>query len=420
MPITRREFIKKSAATVTIGALLPRLWMVEGRAQSTPNPNRRILVILQCNGGNDGLNTVIPFTNARYHTLRPTLAIKDTELKDSAGRSTIISNDFGLHPSLGGIKELYDAGRVAIVLGAGYPDPNQSHFTSMDIWHTANVEDGRGKGWLGKYADIAFGDSDGLNALSATFTLPKSFTAERAIIPSIPQQRFATYDIELDPAFPSDRDNRFNLLFANQSRSFPQHPLLNDIAKNGFGAIEKVGKIKQAREAYTSPIVYPTENSFAQGLKVLAQVATTATESVLLYTSFGDFDNHARQADTHAEQLRQFSEGVKLFYDDMAAHGLADNLVMMQWSEFGRRPFENGSRGTDHGAASMMFLIGNPIHGGLYGEHPSLAEEDISEEGNLKHTVDFRSVYATLLDRWLNVDSQEILGEQFENIGFLG
>lgn len=417
MPITRREFIKKSAATVTVGALMPRLWLTEGRAQSS---TRRIFVVAQCNGGNDGLNTVIPFTNSRYHALRPTLAFKQNQLDGTAGRSTIISNDLALHPSLRNIKDLYDAGRVAVIQGVGYPDPNQSHFTSMDIWHTANVKDGRGKGWLGKYADIAFGDSEGLNALSATFSLPKSLTSNRAVIPSIPQQRFATYDIGVDPLFPLERERRVNLLLANQNRNFPGHEFLNTIAKNGFGAIEKVAKIKNARDSYTSSIIYPDANPFAQGLKVLAQIATTATESVLLYASFGDFDNHARQADTHAEMLGQFSEGIKLFYDDMTAHGLADNVVIMQWSEFGRRPFENGSRGTDHGAASMMFLIGNPIQGGIYGEHPSLAEEDISDEGNLKHTVDFRSVYATLLDRWMGVDSTEILGSQFENIGFLG
>lgn len=417
MPLTRREFIKKSAATITVGALLPRFG-IRGLAQT--NPNRHIFVVLQCNGGNDGLNTVIPFTNPRYQALRPTLAFKEGDLKDSQQRSTIISNDFALHPSLGGIKELYDAGRVAVVLGVGYPDPNQSHFTSMDIWHTGNLDEGRGKGWLGKYADIAFGNANGLTALSSTFSLPKSLTANQAVIPSIPFQRFSTYDIEVDPAFAAERESRVNLLMANQSRNFPQSEALSAVARNGFGAIEKVSKIKTARESYSSQVVYPEDNQFAQGLKVLAQVATTASESVLLYASIGDFDHHAQQANAHAGVLGQFSEGVKLFYEDIAAHGLADNLVMMQWSEFGRRPFENGSRGTDHGAASMMFLIGNPVRGGIYGEHPSLEEADIDDEGNLKHTVDFRAVYATVLDRWLTVDSRQILGEQFENIGFFG
>lgn len=416
MPITRREFIKRSAAAVTVGALLPRLWLIEGRAQSISN---RKIVVIQCTGGNDGLNTVIPFTNPRYQTLRPTLGFKEPDLKDNQQRSTIISNDFALHPSLGSIKQLYDAGRVAVVLGVGYPEPNQSHFTSMDIWHTANLDNGRGNGWLGKYADVAFGDGNGLNAISATFNLPKSLSADQAIIPNIPFQRFDSYDIELDPMFASDRDNRFNLLLANQSRNFPQHAFLDAVAKNGFGAIEKVGKIKNSRDTYTSPVVYPENNSFAQGLKVLAKVMTTAPESNLFYATIGDFDHHAQQANTHANILAQFDEGIRLFYDDLSAHGLADDVLMLQWSEFGRRPFENGSRGTDHGAASMMFLIGNPVRGGLYGEQPSLAEEDIDDEGNLKFTVDFRSVYATVLDHWLGVDSLQILGEQFENVGFL-
>ncbi|HEY7544745.1 MAG TPA: DUF1501 domain-containing protein [Blastocatellia bacterium] len=415
MPVTRREFIKRSMGAVSVAALMPGLSLT-GRAQGA---DRRIFVVIQCIGGNDGLNTVVPYANPRYRTLRPTLGLKETDLKDDRNRPTMISNDFALHPSLGEIKDFYDAGRVAILLGVGYPKPNQSHFDSMDIWHTANVENGRGTGWLGRYADLALADETGLVALSSTFTLPRTLRAARAVIPSISLGAFPTYDISTDPNFASERDARVGLLMAANSRQFPESSFIGEVARNGSGALEKVEKIKAANTNYTSTVAYPENNVLAAGLKMVARVATTATESMLFYVTIADFDHHARQADTHAALLRQFSLAVKAFYDDMQQHALADKVLLMQWSEFGRRPNENGSEGTDHGAASMMFVIGDPVAGGLYGEHPSLEAMDIDEAGNLKFTVDFRAVYATVLDRWLGVDHREVLDSKFENIGFL-
>ncbi|MEW6211196.1 MAG: DUF1501 domain-containing protein [Acidobacteriota bacterium] len=416
MAVTRREFIKRTVGAVSVTALMPTLALT-GRAQSADG--RRIFVVIQCLGGNDGLNTVIPYTNARYHTLRPTLGFEEADLKDSRNRPTIISSEFGLHPSLGEIKDFYDAGRVAIILGIGYPEPNQSHFDSMDIWHTANVKDGRGKGWLGRYADIALADDEGLVALSSTFTLPKSLQSNRAVIPSISIGAFPTYDISTDPNFAAERDARVNLLMAGNSRQFPDASFISEVARNGEGALGKVAKIKSAQNDYQSSVTYPANNQLAEGLKIVARVATTSAESMLFYVTLADFDHHARQADAHTALLRQFSEAVKAFYDDMEQHSLADKLLVMQWSEFGRRPFENGSAGTDHGAASMMFVLGNPVAGGIYGEQPSLEAMDIDEVGNLKFTVDFRAVYATILDRWLGVEHREVLGDEFENIGFL-
>jgi uncharacterized protein (DUF1501 family) len=415
MSVTRREFIKRSLGAVSVTALMPGLALT-GRAQSA---GRRILVVIQCLGGNDGLNTVIPYTNPRYYALRPTLAFKEADLKDSRNRPTIISGEFALHPSLGEIKDFYDAGRAAIILGVGYPEPNQSHFDSMDIWHTAKVENGKGNGWLGRYADLALADNEGLVALSSTFTLPRSLQSDRAVIPSISIGSFPTYDISTDPNFPAEHNARANLLAAGNSRQFPDASFIGEVARNGAGALEKVEKIKRAQTDYRSSIDYPANNQLADGLKIVARVATTASESMLFYVTLADFDHHARQANLHATLLKQFSEAVKAFYDDMEQHALSDNLMMMQWSEFGRRPFENRSAGTDHGAASMMFVIGNPVVGGLYGEHPSLAASDIDEVGNLKYTVDFRAVYATILDSWLGVEHREVLGDEFENLGFL-
>jgi uncharacterized protein (DUF1501 family) len=170
---------------------------------------------------------------------------------------------------------------------------------------------------------------------------------------------------------------------------------------------------------YRSPVVYP-QNPFAANLQLLVKIIAEVPEVSLLYVTFFDFDHHSEQADQHRNVLTLFSEGVRAFYDDLGAHGLADNVVILQWSEFGRRPNENGSKGTDHGAASSIFVIGNAVRGGLYGQQPSLAATDLDEVGNMKFTVDFRSVYATVLDKWLGGDSQAVLGSRFENLGFLG
>ena len=185
MPVTRRQFIKRGAGMVTVGMVIPRFWLSDARAEKVEFTPHRKLVVIQLAGGNDGFNTVVPYTDARYYSLRPTLAFRDVELETQTGVSTVISNQFGLHPAMAEIKQLYDAGRVAVVLGVGYPNPNLSHFLSMDIWHTADVN-GSGRGWLGKYADLALIGQPSLTAASiGSLDLPKSFGADRFVVPNI-------------------------------------------------------------------------------------------------------------------------------------------------------------------------------------------------------------------------------------------
>lgn len=416
---TRRQFIKRSAGMVTMSLVMPKMLMGGVRSQAlAADPNRKILLVIQFLGGNDGLNTVIPYTDARYHSLRPTLSFRESALKDAQGRSMIISNEFGLHPSLSKVKDLYDQNKVAIVLGVGYPKPSGSHFTSSDIWHTANL-DARGQGWLGKYADMAlFGHGD-LPLVSGTFISAKSISANKVVPVNLTSFSVPNYAFQTDPQFTAGRAGQIALLNANNSRSFPEGSFLNTIGKVGVSALRDADQIKLAVDNYRSPVVYP-QNPFAANLQLLVKIIAEVPEVSLVYVTFFDFDHHAEQADQHRNVLTLFSEGVRAFYDDLAAHGLADNVVMLQWSEFGRRPNENGSRGTDHGAASSLFVIGNAVRGGLYGQQPSLAVTDLDEVGNMKFTVDFRSVYATVLDKWLGGDSQAVLGSRFENLGFLG
>jgi len=427
--VSRRQFIKQAAGSATIGLLAPRL--LAGSAQASElqaSAGRRIFVVIQLEGGNDGLNTVIPYTDTRYYAARPTLAFKESELVDSTGASTIISNEFGLHPSMGAIKSLYDQGRVAIVNGVGYPNPSLSHFLSMDIWHTANLSGLGSEGWLGKYADSALAGIAGLPAVSVGGLLPKSFLSQKVVIPSI--ITFQLYDFLTDPVYPGDAANQFGTFERDAGAGSGSSGLGSAIDATAINAVEGALKVKTQVAGYSSSVQYPPNNPLAAALQMLAQILTTISESTLVYCALGSFDHHSSQIDhvdgkpdrlsgLHAQLLSWFSDAINAFYDDMAAHGLADSTLIMQWSEFGRRVEENTSFGTDHGTAAPLFVIGNPVKGGIFGSQPSINTIDLDSAGNMKFAVDFRSVYSTVLDRWLGVDSGPILGQRFEDIGFL-
>jgi uncharacterized protein (DUF1501 family) len=408
---------------------MPSLLLKEARGQSPDTQNRRKLVIIQLAGGNDGFNTVIPYSDSRYLALRPTIAFQGADLQPASGASMILSNDFGLHPAMTEIKNLWDQNKVAITLGAGYPNANLSHFLSMDIWHTADTTGLSGKGWLGKYADIALLGKPGLPAASIGGESPKTFYANQLVIPNI--INFDFYNFLTDPAYPGDSRNQINTFSAAASRVLPGDKFIGAINNTAFESVASAQKVQTAIAGYQSSVNYNPQNPLAVALKMLAQIITTMPEANLLYVQMGGFDNHAFQiesnngrvnkfAGTHFVLLKWFSEAVKSFYDDLVEHQMADDVLMMQWSEFGRRPGENASFGTDHGSVTPMFLIGNPVRGGFYGEQPSLAVTDLDNAGNPKFTVDFRAVYATILNRWLGTEARAVLGAQYEDVGFLG
>ncbi|MFL6276675.1 MAG: DUF1501 domain-containing protein [Blastocatellia bacterium] len=432
MPISRRQFIKRSAAAVTVGVVVPQWLAGTARGQHAELTGNRRFVIIQLAGGNDGLNTVVPYTDARYSALRPMLAWKEAELKTAAGASTIISDRFGLHPALSEIKSLYDANRVAIVTGVGYPEATLSHFLSMDIWHTADLSGLASRGWLGRFADLALVGKSNLSALSiGSLDTPKTFYAAHFVTPNI--LNLDLYQFIADGAYPGDYNNQLNAFNLAATRSFAADTLMGAINKTAFESVSGAQLVQQAARTYQSSVVYPTDNPLAVGLKLAAQLMTTVPEAAILYVRLDGFDHHADQVahrngqvdklagagTNHFNLMRWFSQAVKLFYDDLTEHGLTDNTVIMQWSEFGRRPGENASFGTDHGSSAPLFVIGNPVRGGVYGEQPSLAATALDMAGNPGFTVDFRAVYATLLDRWLGVNPVEVLGASYENIGFL-
>ncbi|HKV41424.1 MAG TPA: DUF1501 domain-containing protein [Blastocatellia bacterium] len=426
MAINRRQFIKRSLGAVSVGLVLPRLFLEDARAGQIPaaGSSRKIFVVIQLAGGNDGLNTIVPYSDSNYHNLRPRIGFQDSELA-----STMIDGQFAFHPSMTSLKTLYDAGRVAIVLGVGYPNPLLSHFTSMDVWHTASPTGGQAEGWLGKYADVALASSSSFNAASVGSVLPKTFFSDKVVIPNI--STFANYQFLTDSKYPGDKNNQTATFNTDFSRTFPLGSFAQELTSTGSDAVAGASLIQSSITSYSSSVTYPN-SPIASGLKMLAQIITTVPTADLLYAEMGGFDNHSSQIGTnanpddrlsgdHATLLQQFSDGVKAFYDDLTAHSLADDVVIMTWSEFGRRVNDNASNGTDHGTASPLFVIGNPVAGGaFYGTQPSLAPTSLDSAGNMKFTVDFRSVYATILDKWLGADSASVLGQPFPDLGFLG
>jgi len=444
MAINRRQFIKRSAGAVSVSLIMPRFWMggVARGQEVAADPNRKIFVVIQLGGGCDGLNTVVPYTDSRYLTLRPTIGFRDTELKDETGATTILgSTSFGFNPAMGELKSLYDAGKVGVVLGVSYPNPNLSHFFATDIWSTANTT-GAGNGWLGRFADQKLIGKSGLSAVSiGNGGLPKALYADKVVIPSISPaggaDPFINYAFQTDNRFTGDKNNQINTFKSTSSRSFPTGSFAAALAEAGFGAEEGAAQLRAAVQNYVAGATYPTNNTpsatavnFASALKMVAQIITTIPDANLMYVQLNGFDHHSQEIGTaadgfrdktkgqHATLLKALSLGVKTFYDDLVAHGIADNVVMMAWTEFGRRPNENASVGTDHGTVEPILVVGNSIHGGIFGEQPSLS--DLDSAGNLKVKVDFRSVYATVIDKWLGGDSQSVLGARYDDVGFLG
>lgn len=368
----------------------------------------RVLVIVQLNGGNDGLNTVVPFRSDRYYQLRPNIALAQNSLLSLGSNA-----DVGLHPSLAAVRTLYDEGQAAILQSVGYPAPNQSHFRSTDIWVTAsdsNVVENTG--WVGRHLDATHPDyqtqpSDFPLAVQIGLSAPLLFQGpEGGMGMSITSvdlyERLAAtgtaYDVEGLPATAFGDEMRFVRSVAND-------------------AFRYAGAIYEASQNGRNTVDYPAGNRLATNLAVVAQLIKGRLGARIYHVSLGGFDTHANQLTAHANLLRFLAEGVKAFLDDLGTQ--RDDVLVMTFSEFGRRVYENGSAGTDHGTAAPLFLFGGDVEGGLYGPVPDL--ENLTS-GNLRHGIDFRQAYATVLQDWFGLDAasvEGVLGGSFETLGFV-
>lgn len=416
--LNRREFLKRGVTFVSL-SLMSRYMMMQvtpgrdtvfGQA-STLSGNSNLLIIIQLNGGNDGLNTVIPYGDGLYYDARPKLAVPEKDV-------LALNGQLGLHPKLTNFKKLYDAGKLAIVQGVGYPNANRSHFRSTDIWMTANPDTIEKTGWLGRYLDESIARFHGTKLPAANIggTLPLTLVGEKVVVPSIAS--LESYQFLTDARYPQERERRLRLFQTANGQPF-ENIYLDYVAQTGIGAQQSADELQTAVKKYSSKVEYPND-PFAQSLRLIAQIIAGGIGTQILYVTIGGFDTHAEQNTArinHPVLLETIDQGLNAFYQDVTQLGAAENILMMTFSEFGRRVRENGSLGTDHGTAAPLFVLGSRVKPGLHGEHPSLKKLD--DNGDLIYTVDFRSVYATILEDWLGADSQAILGKRFEKLGVI-
>jgi uncharacterized protein (DUF1501 family) len=410
LPLTRREFIQRSAGGgigfLAFSGFAPAFLTRSAMAQ-TPSPerDRSILVIIQLAGGNDGLNTVVPFSDDRYYNLRPTLGLRDGLLN--------LNDNLALHPACKELYSLYDEGQLSIVQNVGYPNPNRSHFRSTEIWETgSDSETFKREGWLGRYLDNTCAGSPEADkiredpaAVHVGDMIPQSFLSAQshALFGMKARGRFDRSDDPADLAYE-------RLLQADHiegNASYLQQTMMNTLVTE-----RRVEKIIGQYKALSS---YPG-NSLAQSLKRVAALIHADLETRVYFVSQGGYDTHANQLTNHERLLTELSAAMSAFQKDLQAHKKDEQVLTMTFSEFGRRPAENGSAGTDHGTAAPLFVMGSKVNGGLLGQPPDLG---ITAKEDLRYSTDFRGIYSSVLDRWLEADSSKILGETFEHVPFV-
>lgn len=427
---SRRQFLRAtvgSTAVLALGSRAPAflLHAAQEAAGATTGPaanDEAVLVVVQLSGGNDGLNTIVPYTDAAYKKARPTLAV-------SANDVLKINDRLGFHPSLRGFADLLESQRLAIIQGVGYPEPNRSHFESMDIWHTCQPKTKqRTDGWLGRaldgaarrdkdrQADSAAQDPAGPSAASDLPAVhlgaqkqPLALAARNVRVPSISSlERFRL-----------QAGNSELLKAAAKELASTERPgdndLLGFVQSSTSAALAASERIELASRQYKTDVTYP-ETGLAGKLRLIAQLIDAGMKTRIYYVELDGFDTHSQQAGAHAALLREWSGAVAAFIQDVVAHGHGERVMVVGFSEFGRRVAENASQGTDHGAAAPMFLAGVRVKGGVHGEMPSLADLD---DGDQKHHTDFRRVYATLLENWLHWPSAPALGDRYDSLDLI-
>jgi uncharacterized protein (DUF1501 family) len=430
---TRRDFLR----TTLLGGALT--WTVPGFVAQTfsalhasadgaltqvaTGKDSPILVLIQLAGGNDGLNAVVPYTNDYYYKARPTIAIPGDKILK-------MSDTLGLNPVMTGFKDLFDAGHLSIVNGVGYPNPNRSHFRSTEIWQTASDEDKYlTDGWLGRYFDNACAGCDPTVGVSIGPRLPQAFSSHHPTGISLENPNSYRFmgagpndDEELayrsmysanpeDATAAANTGGSISMVSGTVTLQNGQSAL-DFLERTSMDAQVSSDKIRAIVGKTPSNGTYP-KSALANNLQLVARLIAGGLPTRVFYVSQGGYDTHTGQLGAQDNRLKELSEATKAFTDDLTALGLFDRVMIMTFSEFGRRVTENGSRGTDHGAAAPMFLIGPRMKSGLLGAEPSLAPGDL-QDGDIRYNTDFRSVYAGILQNWLNTPSVPILGRQYD------
>ncbi|HLG73177.1 MAG TPA: DUF1501 domain-containing protein [Chloroflexota bacterium] len=366
-------------------------------------PQPRSLVVIQLAGGNDGLATVLPYADGALKDNRSTLTFADDQLLK-------LDDKAALHPNLKGLKSLWDAKKLAIVQGVGYPDPIRSHFASMDIWASGTPGKPSQTGWLGRYLDAAKLPADNpFNAASVGPQLPLTLKTQNTAVASL--QDTNTFQLRTDPRHPQDHQDVMAAFERIYSRGPGGQPYYDLVDKFEGITVSAASALKDVSGKYTPANPYPT-SALGKALQTVAQVMSGGFGTRIYYVQTGGYDTHANEKAGHDRLMTDLGNAIAAFHQDISAHGWGQNVAIMTWSEFGRRVKENGSGGTDHGTAAPMFVAGDGVNGGLVGDQPSLTKLD--QNGDLVFGIDFRSVYNTILTKWLGLDGQEVLGSKFE------
>ncbi|HIM91470.1 MAG: DUF1501 domain-containing protein [SAR202 cluster bacterium] len=364
---------------------------------------KKNLVVIQLTGGNDTLNTVIPYNDGLYYDNRRTVAYKPESVLP-------ISDELAFNPKMGSMKRLWDDGKMALINGIGYPSPNRSHFRSMDIWHTAEPDDIGKEGWLGRTARVLDPNAENvLTAVNFGRGLPRALGVKGVPVASV--GNLETYGL-----FPDLQDDMMRKIaldaFAKMyGGARGQDAVMDFLGQTGSDALKGADILRTAPGLYSSNVEYAA-NPIADSLKSVAQVMFANLGTRIYYTIQGGYDTHSGEMATHAQLWDHLSGAVGDFWDDLVEHDRQDDTLIFIFSEFGRRIKDNGS-GTDHGSGGSAFLVGGQVIGGMYGEYPSL-EPEKQLEGDLQFNNDFRRTYATILDRWLHVGSEDIINGSFE------
>ena len=408
---SRRDFLRTGLFGIGVGAALPFVFQHSALAMSAASffggseaHPERILIVLELSGANDGLNTVVPYRNDVYYKARPTLAIKPAQ-------TLKLNDELGLHASMRGFKSLWDDGKLAIVPGCGYPNPNRSHFSSMEYWHTAVPYGAESNGWVGRFADAAWpqGEPNRIVNVAARQSLAVQSSHHAPVVFADPERFVRAGDPSQEAVYKGILDRKSEQ--SNQTLAF-----LQGIART---AADSSVKVREAVKSYRTPISYGSESSVATlstDLKKVAALINAGFPTRVYYVSIGGFDTHANQAGTQQQLLMYVADAIEGFLKDMKRLNRASDVALMIFTEFGRRVAQNQSQGTDHGAASPMYVIGEKVKGGLYGSYPSL--EKLDDNGDLVMTTDFRRVYATMIQEWMGyAETKTILRGDFASLG---
>lgn len=430
---TRRDFIRTGAGAAGAGLVLPVLnrtaagTTIVNRLAENQVGNGQVLVILELAGGNDGLNTVIPLRQyATYASLRTRIAIPQSQVLPLYGANLFNGQPtMGLTPYFESLLPVFNAGKVAVIQSAHYPNPNLSHESSRVNYYTARPNANsafQGSGWIGRHSAL-FGNRDnaldtiGIGGVNKTLY---AAGAKAAGITADAQGNPQGYGFNTTNA--GDRNNQLNAAKVIDESDSPK-PYVDQWETAAIDAIAGADQVAAAAASYTpisDPIFpYPTGNGFYNGLRLIAKLITATSPNIgtrVFHISTGGFDTHANQGTDHQTLLTRVSTGLRAFYEDLVAHNAADKVIVLVWTEFGRRIADNASAGTDHGTANNMFVIGNSVKGGVYGTDPDLIN---LQNGNLRWTVDFRSIYAEIISKWLGGDPVPVLDGSYSQLGFL-